>query len=301
MKIRLASLAAGAAVAASSVMWAALHPVVLLNAMVPRTDYNRFIGMPYGQDARQRIDVYQPRADRSGSIQNAHRAIVVFFYGGSWQGGNRKDYRFVGEALASRGFVVAIPDYRVYPQVVFPGFMHDAAEAVRWASDHAAMYGADPARIFLMGHSAGAQIALLLATDRSWLAQAGVSPRALAGAIGLAGPYDFLPLTDPTLMRVFPLTVRAASQPISFIEGGEPPVFLAAGLRDTSVDPANTARMARKLREQGDLVEVHEYATLSHEMTIGMLAAPLRALAPVIPIAPILDDITAFIHRHPFR
>lgn len=297
MKIRLANRVAWAAVAASCVMWAVFHPVVLLNAMVPRAGCNRFVDMPYGRDSRQRIDIYEPSVDRTETIQHARRAMVVFFYGGSWQGGNRNDYQFVGEALASRGFVVAIPDYRVYPQVVFPGFMHDAADAVRWASDHAALYGADPARIILMGHSAGAQIALLLTTDRTWLRDAGLPPHRIAGAIGLAGPYDFLPLSDPTLMRVFPATVRAASQPIHFVEGGEPPIFLGAGLRDTTVDPANTERMARKLRDHGDVVQVHQYPTLSHEMTIGMIATPLRALAPVLPIAPVLDDIATFINH----
>lgn len=87
-----------------------------------------------------------------------------------------------------------IPDYRLYPETTYPGFMDDAAAAVVWARAHAAEFGADPQRIFLMGHSAGAHIAMLLTTDRHYLAQHGVDPHALAGAIGLAGPYDFLPL-----------------------------------------------------------------------------------------------------------
>jgi acetyl esterase/lipase len=296
VNVRLASLFVCAVVAASGVVWSVVHPVALLNAMVSRSTFTRFVGIPYGPDSRQRADIYLPGTSQTNTGQHPNRPMVVFFYGGSWQSGNRDDYLFVGEALASRGFVVAIPDYRVYPQVVFPGFMRDAAQAVRWASNHAAMYGANPARIYLVGHSAGAQIALLLATDRSWLTDAGLPPHRVAGAVGLAGPYDFLPLSDPTLKRIFPADVRAMSQPIRFVVGNEPPVFLGVGLRDSTVDPANTERMATKLRDHGDFVEVHHYPTLTHEMTVGILATPLRALSPVIRIEPVLDDITAFIN-----
>jgi acetyl esterase/lipase len=293
MNLPFARLFASAAVAASALSWAASHPVVLVNALVPRDDCTRYVDLPYGADPRQRLDVYVPRQSAK------HRPpMVVFFYGGSWQSGRRQDYLFVGEALASRGFVVVIPDYRLYPQVVFPGFMQDAAMAVSWARTHAAAYGADPERVFLAGHSAGAQIALLLTTDRSWLAEAGIPSHALAGAIGLAGPYDFLPLQDTTLERIFPPAVREASQPVRFVQGGEPPVFLGVGLRDTTVDPANTERLAARLRAKGDVVEVRRYPTLTHAMTVGSLAAPVRAMGSVVATAPVLDDVVAFVNTH---
>ncbi len=281
----------------TSLAWIATHPLALLNAMVPRGGCTRFVNLPYGPNLRQRIDVYMPKEGNDAAIPHRKRPMVVFFYGGSWQSGNREDYLFVGEALASKGFVTAIPDYRVYPQVVFPGFMQDAAAAVRWAKTHATIYGADPDRIFVAGHSAGAQIALLLATDRSWLAQAGLPANALAGAIGLAGPYDFLPLRDQTLERIFPDAIRSASQPIHFIEGNEPPVFLGVGLRDKMVDPANTERMAVQLRKHGDFVEVRRYPALTHEMTVGSLAAPLRLIAPFVPVGPVLEDVASFIDQ----
>lgn len=289
------------------------QPVDLLNALTPKSTYTVTTGLPYGDGQRRMLDVYQPtrqpthqstQPDRaiddptSGTLsapalpREQKRPIVVFFYGGSWQNGQRSDYRFVGEALASRGFVVVVPDYRTYPSTIFPGFIDDAAAAVRWAHDHAAAYGADPSTPFLMGHSAGAQMAALLATDPRYLRTQGMTKQDIAGFIGLAGPYDFLPLRDATLKRIFPASDRADSQPINFISGDEPPMFLGVGKADTTVDPGNTDRFAARLTARGDVVEVKHYAGIGHALLVGTLGAPLRRLAPT------LNDVSAFIAAH---
>lgn len=238
-------------------------------------------GTRKGTHARLRLDVYLPPCPA--------RALVVFFYGGSWQGGERGDYRFVGEALASLGCVTVVPDYRVFPETVFPGFMEDAAAAVAWARDHAAGLGVDERCLFLMGHSAGAHIAVLLAADRSYLQGEGMVGDVPAGAIGLAGPYDFLPLRDPVLQRVFPEVSRGLSQPLGFVRGGEPPMLLLSGRGDRTVDPGNTVRMAARLRAVGSTVVERHYRGLGHLLVLGSLAAPLRRLAPT------LRDIAEFI------
>ncbi|USU21111.1 alpha/beta hydrolase [Paraburkholderia fungorum] len=252
-----------------------------LNAAVPHHTFRASTAISYGDAPGQKLDVYQPD-DTSATAASRGRPVVVFFYGGSWQNGARSDYLFVGQALTSRGFVAVLPDYRTYPDTRFPGFMEDAAAAVRWARDHAAEYGGDPSRIFLMGHSAGAHIVALLATDGHYLAAQHMSKRDISGVIGLAGPYDFLPLTDPVLKDVFPASLRAASQPINFVSGDEPPMFLAAGKRDSTVDPGNTDRLAAKLRAAGDNVEVKHYPFIGHVLLVASLAAPLRLFAPVL-------------------
>ncbi|SDQ35611.1 Acetyl esterase/lipase [Paraburkholderia fungorum] len=261
----------------------------VLNAAVSHKSFHVESGLPYGTAPRQQLDVYTPAAGAPPA--GAHgRPIVVFFYGGSWQNGSRSSYLFVGAALASRGYVAVVPDYRTWPDTAFPGFVDDAAAAVRWARDHAAETGGDPSRIFLMGHSAGAHIAMLLATDGRYLAAQQMSKSDLSGVIGLAGPYDFLPLHDATLEQIFPPALRAASQPINFVEGDEPPVFIAAGQRDTTVDPGNTDRLAARLHAAGDRdVEVKHYPRVGHALLVGAIAGPLRGFAPV------LDDVSAFI------
>lgn len=262
----------------------------VLNAAVSHKNFHIEQGLAYGDTPRQKLDVYVPAADAPRAASAHGRPIVVFFYGGSWQTGSRSNYLFVGAALASRGFVAVVPDYRTWPETVFPGFIEDAAAAVRWARDHADEFGGDPSRIFLMGHSAGAHIVMLLATDARYLAAQQMSKSDLSGVIGLAGPYDFLPLHDATLEEIFPRGLRAASQPINFVKGDEPPMFLAAGRRDTTVDPGNTDRFAARLRAAGDAdVEVKHYPRVGHALLVGAFAAPLRGFAPV------LDDASAFI------
>lgn len=268
-----------------------------LNALVPHHTFRASTAIPYGSNNRQKLDVYEPDDHMKAQAGTRGRPVVVFFYGGSWQDGARGDYLFVGQALASRGFVAVLPDYRTYPDTRFPGFMDDAAAAVGWARDHAAEFGGDPSRIFLMGHSAGAHIVVLLATDGHYLGAQQMSKRDIKGVIGLAGPYDFLPLTDPVLQEVFPEPLRAASQPINFVSGNEPPMFLAAGRCDTTVDPGNTDRLAAKLQAAGDRVEVKHYPCIGHVLLVAALAAPLRAFAPVLADSARFIDAYAAIHE----
>jgi hypothetical protein len=131
----------------------ACSPLLVFNAVMPKDGGVRVAArdIPYGADHRQQLDVYVPSGPTAGP-----RPIIVFFYGGSWNSGVKNGYGFVGRALAARGFVVAIPDYRLVPQVRFPAFLEDGAAAVRWMRGHAAQYGGDPDRVVLAGHSAGA-------------------------------------------------------------------------------------------------------------------------------------------------
>ncbi len=227
------------------------------------------LGLGHGEpvlfDARHglSLDVYRP----AGGARNA--PVVVFFYGGSWQSGERGYYRFVGEALAQRGVLVLVPDYRKAPKDVFPAFMQDGATAVAWARAHAAGYGGDPRRVFLMGHSAGAQIAALLATDGRFLAAQGMRPRDLAGVIGLSGPYDFLPLTDPKVMQALgPSPGWPSTQPVNFVDGDEPPFLLLHGDADKTCWPSNSQHLAARLRDRGEPAELVIVPGVGH---VGML------------------------------
>ena len=227
------------------------------------------LGIGHGEsvvfDAAQglSLDVYRPVSGE----RNA--PVVVFFYGGSWQSGERGYYRFVGEALARRGVLVLIPDYRKAPKDVFPAFMQDGATAVAWARAHAAAYGGDPRRLFLMGHSAGAHIAALLATDGQFLAAQGMRPRDLAGVVGLSGPYDFLPLTDPKVMQALgPPAGWPATQPVNFVDGDEPPFLLLHGDADTTCRPSNSQHLGARLHERGEPVDLVIVPGVGH---IGML------------------------------
>jgi acetyl esterase/lipase len=253
---------------------AACSPAGLLNAVTPGTPVAE--GVAYAEGPRFRADVYAPGARCAGA------PVVLFFYGGGWEAGERGMYRFLGGALAARGVVTIIPDYRIWPEAGFPAFMTDAAAALAWARAHAAEYGGDPDRLFLMGHSAGAQIATLLALDTRYQRQAGIGPGAVAGVIGISGPYDFLPLTSPTLKAIFGPEERwPESQPINFVTPQAPPMLLATGTGDETVDPGNTTRLAARLRQAGVPVEERRYEGVGHSTTAGAFAGILSFLAPV--------------------
>jgi acetyl esterase/lipase len=237
----------------------------------------------YGSALRDRIDIYRPR-------RAAKSPVIVFFYGGSWQFGHRNEYSFAAGLLAKQGFVVAVPDYRLYPQVKFPEFLDDCAAATAFIIKNIADYGGDPGQIFLMGHSAGAYNAVMLALAPQFLDAHGASPAALAGAIGLSGPYDFLPLRDPVIKDIFsPPEDIKTTQPITYAHEGAPPLLLLHGGDDITVLPRNTTALGAKLRQLGGVVETKIYPKLGH---IGMILAILPYLSWR---APVLQDVLGFI------
>ena len=241
----------------------------------------------YGPGPRQRLDVYAPQ----GAKGNA--PVAVFFYGGSWDSGRRQDYGWVGRAMASRGFVTVVADYRIYPEVRYPGFLEDGAQAVKWAQDHAREYGGDPDRIVLAGHSAGAYNAVMLGLDGRYLRAAGVDPRKIKAVAGVAGPYDFVPFDDPIAKRIFGKTDDPpATQPMAYVTKDSPAAFLATGDADTLVYPRNTTALAKKLRDAGVPVEERHYAGVGHVRILLALSRPLRGEAPV------LDEMTTFLREH---
>lgn len=213
-----------------------------------------------------KLDVYTPHAARNAPT-------IVFFGGGRWSTGSKDDFRFVGEALASESFVVVIPDYRKYPKVRFPAFVEDGARAVKWVQDNIQRYGGSPEKLFLMGHSAGAHIAAMLTLDPEFLKAVDMSPDNLRGMIGLAGPYDFLPITDPQLRDVFaPPEKFAQSQPVFYADGRNPPLLLVHGEDDEDVWVKNTRNLAKAVVDAGGPAETLIYNKLSHSCAVAVLS-----------------------------
>jgi acetyl esterase/lipase len=258
-----------------------------LNALTPGDGgvVKRVDGAAYGPDPRQRLDVYAP-TDAKGPLP-----VVIFYYGGGWNSGYRGGYAFAARAIAARGFVVVVPDYRLVPQVRFPAFVDDGAAAVRWAVDHVAASGGDPKRIAVAGHSAGAHIAMMLALDARYIAAAG-APGAIKAVVGLAGPYDFLPFDKPSSIEAFGRAPDPkATQPISFVRADAPPALLLTGDADDVVRPRNSRALAAALRLKGATVEEHEYAGVGHIGLLLALSKPFRGKADV------LATMTAFLHK----
>jgi acetyl esterase/lipase len=236
--------------------------------------------VPYGELPRQRLDLYMPAGDTRDA------PVLVFFYGGGWERGAKEDLRDTATALTAAGMIVALPDYRLYPQAVFPQFVEDCALAVaRVGQTIASMGGHHP--LFVGGHSAGAYNAAMLAADERYLAAAGVPPDAVAGYVLLSGPYYMGGYLPRPLDAIFPAAVRGGASVAGFIDGSEPPLLLMTVDADEVVDPRNTYLLADTVRAKGGRVTVATYQGSSdHIATFHGLSDPGSAVR---------KDLAAFI------
>jgi acetyl esterase/lipase len=264
----------------------ACSPLSVINAVSTGNALQADADVAYGLKARQRLDVYRPASASNSS------PVIVFFYGGNWSSGSREDYAFVGRALAKRGFVVVIPDYRLYPEVRYPDFLDDSAAAVAWTVREINNYGGDASRLFVMGHSAGAYNAAMVAFDTSLLSKMGVKPGTVRGFVGLAGPYNFLPIENRNTRPVFNYpNTPPSSQPINHVTAASPPALLIAANKDDTVNPVrNTGAMADTMRAAGVPVREVYFDKVNHVTLVGSLATPLKGLAPT------LDAVQAFVN-----
>jgi acetyl esterase/lipase len=195
--------------------------------------------------------------------------------------------------LAACGFAVAIPDYRIFPEARFPDFLHDTAAAVAWLADHGEGLGLDAKRVALIGHSAGAYNAAMVALDPRYLEIAGTSPAVIAGVAGLAGPYAFNPIVYAETREIFATASDEPqrAQPVHQVRRHAPPMLLAHGTIDQRVLPLNSLRLADALRDAGNEATARLYRRQGHVGILLALANPFRRLFRV------LDDVRGFLDR----
>jgi len=264
----------------------ACSPIAFLNLLVPRSSFAAHQGLAFGTDPRQKLDVYVPR------VVTRPAPMLLFFYGGAWQGGRRSNYLAFGQAFASAGIVTAVADYRLYPQVKYPAFVEDAAAALAWLRAQAHVFGGDPARLFVSGHSAGAYNAVMLGSEPAFLRARGGDLDWIRGVIGISGPYDFLPMQQKEYVDMFHGRSNLESMPVHHVTGARPPMLLITGSRDRTVAPRNTQSMAAKLRDVGSPVEEIHYDGIGHVAILLSLLPWLRRLTPL------RQDMLDFIHAH---
>lgn len=245
----------------------------------------RIEDLPYGAADRQRLDVYKAPRGRLGA------PVVVFVYGGRWKYGSKDDYLLIANTFARRGWMTVIPDYRLYPEVRFPGWVEDGAAAVRWTVDNIARHGGDPRNIFVIGHSAGGHTAALLALDAQYLRDAGVAPGRVQGFVSIAGPVD-TNWTAPDVQRLMgPREGWPGTYPATHVDGSAPPLLLLHGDRDDVVYAASSSRLAHRIRQRGGCARATVYRGLGHidiAVALGL---------PALRVQPVLDDVAGFIRN----
>ena len=261
---------------AALVLLAGCSPLELLNKTSPDRHYARTADVVYGDESRHVLDVYRPAAPLPSA------PLVVFFYGGGWRSGDKDNYEFVASALTEAGITVVIPDYRLFPDVAFPAFVEDAAAAVSWSVRNAESLGVSPDAVFLMGHSAGAHIASLVALDRSYLARVSETDVSIRAWVGLSGPYDFLPIEWSYLQDVFPEPIRDQSQPVNYVTSDAPPTLLIHGTDDSTVRIDNSLSLLERLQAEGVAARLERYEDVGHVSVMLALAPPLDFLADTL-------------------
>lgn len=280
--MRLRLVLAGSALALGTLLGSGCARLVfgIANSGLPPPEAT----VAFAPDLGLSLDLYRPQG-----LGARTAPVVVFFYGGAWQRGERDQFRFVGRRLALQGILAIVPDYRTYPRAMFPDFVDDAARAVAWTQAHAREFGGDPRRLFLAGYSAGAQIAALLGTDQRYLEPYGLKPRHLSGVIGLAGPYDFAITGQYT--KVFGLPGQwPQAQAVNFVDGSEPAFLLIHGDHDRVVEARDSVELAQKLRRHRVAAELVILPGAGHAAPLLGLYNPQRA--PQV-LAAILDFVRA--------
>ncbi|MGV3577775.1 alpha/beta hydrolase [Brevundimonas sp.] len=268
---------------------AACSPLGMLNSLGPRDRGVRRVvrDLEYGTHPRQKFDIYAPLT----ASPTSPLPVLVFFYGGGWDSGAKDLYGWAAQALAAQGFVVAVPDYRLVPEVLFPVFIQDAAAATARVAEVVATYGGDPERLGVIGHSAGAHLAMMITLDGRYMRAVG-KPHLIKAASGLAGPYDFLPFDVPASINAFGQAPDPEqTQPLRFARADAPPLWLGHGTADVIVHDEDTILLEARMKELGGRCEAKLYPGLSHEDLIATFSPLFRRKAPV------LADVSAFFHR----
>ncbi|MDC7685149.1 alpha/beta hydrolase [Asticcacaulis sp. BYS171W] len=250
------------------------------NNMTPKDSGSKRVAqdVAYGDHPRHRYDVYAP----TGSKPVKGWPVLIFFFGGGWESGDKKDYAWMGRSLAALGYLVAVPNYRLYPEVVYPRFMEDAASAVRHIQREASTYGGDAKRLGVMGHSAGAYIAVTLALEESFLKFDPMASNPFRVCVGIAGPYDFYPFDVKAAIQTFGTYPRPQeTQPLNHATQSTTKFLLQHSRADTVCGVHNSVNLDKALKKVGTSSTLQLYDGLSHQDCAAVYSVPFRGKAPL--------------------
>ncbi len=210
----------------------------VLNMITPSGSFDLKADVSFGDHPRDSVDYYLA-ADSDDS-----KPLIVFIHGGGWSRGDKSMYKFFAEGLTSEGYDVALPNYRLYPEVIYPEFLTDNARAI------AAIHKAYPTRyLVLIGHSAGAYNALMMAFKPQYLDAEGIAAcYTVRGIVSLAGPTGALPVEKEPTISIFPERLQGDDSTLKHLDQPLPPMLLLNGDEDSSVHPENARVLGAALQ-----------------------------------------------------
>jgi acetyl esterase/lipase len=197
---------------------------------------------------KDRLDLYIPEGA-------ANAPVIVSLHGGALSAGDRREETFVGERFAAAGYLTAVTSYRLSPGVAHPAHVEDAAAAFAWVKRNVKQHGGDPERIIMIGHSAGAYLAMLLATDTRYLAAHKLSPGDIKGLVPVSGFFwvdkPGVAPDRPTYVWGTDPKVWMDASPARYLRADLPPVLLIDTDGDEDWRQQQNADMAAALRAAG--------------------------------------------------
>jgi arylformamidase len=198
-----------------------------------------YLDVPYGDGELETMDIF-PSSGPS-------RALLSFIHGGYWRSRDKADFSFLARAFCAAGFTLAIPNYALCPNVTIEHIIRQMLKAHAWLYRHAADYGADGGRLIVSGHSAGAQLAAMMAACDWHRFADGLPADLVKGALAVSGVYDLMPLRRTTINEDLRLDENAArvASPVTYSPSRAVPVVVAVGDRESS----EFKRQAELLRE----------------------------------------------------
>jgi len=240
----------------------ACAPVTFLNTITPSSSFVKASNISYGPLERQSLDIYRAENPR------ANAPVLLFIHGGSWEDGSKNIYKFLAEGFTSEGFDVVIPNYRLYPDAVYPQMIEDTALSVAFT---AKQFEGRP--LVIMGHSAGAYNVLMTGLNKTYLEQAGGDLcQSVAGIVSLSGPTGIIPLSEEPFITIFPDRFRREDAPLNNVAGISPPVFFGHGTDDKTVYPQNSERLAEKINTRGGRADLEVYSGMDHTGAVKVLS-----------------------------
>lgn len=241
---------------------AACAPVTLLNGITPSGSYSKAKNISYGPLERHTLDIYKADEPR------ANAPVLIFIHGGSWEDGSKDIYKFLAEGFTSEGFDVAVPNYRLYPNAVYPQMLEDSAKAVAHV---AKQFPGRP--IVIMGHSAGGYNALMIGLNKAYLSKENVSLcDRVSGIVSLAAPTGVYELKKEPLITIFPDRFQKDDAPLAYADAPSPMLFVMNGSDDTTVGPKNAEVLAKKVTARGGAATLKIYEGVNHTEAVQFLS-----------------------------
>ena len=237
-----------------------------LNRLTPRKGYSVQENVAYGLRARHRLDLFHTQTPRE------HRPLIVFVHGGAWMHGDKKDYRFIGEAFAKEGFDVAVINYHLAPEHIFPASIDDLSLALNYLNVHQLKYQISTEKVVLMGHSAGAfNVMSALYHPKPYEIQCRSQ---ISAIIGLAGPYHFDYKGDPICADAFDQNRPYQEvMPYYFVESNTVKHYLLVAENDDVVGLSNAVDLDRRLKEKGNYSQLWTVPRIGHISMIGSVSS----------------------------